>query len=226
MVSLSILRKPSGIIRQLRHFSSQNVEYFGGSDLILRRAANIISNVTDRQPTRMLEIYPTGKLYSIFPSTPQYLAVTACTDDSDSIEVLKGMGYYSEIETVSEAAMALPFAPRSFQLVSMLRPTSFVPDSGDSEAWMPNFTANVPLTEAVRVLGHAGFALVGGDESQWNDADIMTQLLDLEEHGVDIMSVQKLDLAAPPVSDELASSADLPDGHIPHNYLLALLRQQ
>jgi len=202
----------------MRCMSAPSKEYFGGFELILRRAANIISNVTDRQPSRMLEVYSEGKMFPLFASTPRYLAVTGFTVDTGAVKSLSAMGYYSEVDVVNASSTGeLPYNQRSFQVASMLRPSTF---AGVAE--MPVNT-HVPLEEFVRVLGDKGYGLVGADEESWNVEGTMDTLLEMAD--VDVLSVQRLDLAAPPITDDLEAEADISDGHEEHGYLLAVVRR-
>ena len=162
----------------------------------------------------MLEVYPNGKLFSFFPSAPRYLAVTACT--TDDVTKLQALGYYGDIDQLTDGAShSLPYDTGSFQMVTMLhQPVGATGDKG-----------KVPLQEFVRVLGEQGFGLLGGGEVEWTQEGIMESLMALEADGVDIMSIQKLDLAAPPLSDELDSQWEPSENHVEDNYFLALVRR-
>jgi hypothetical protein len=215
---LQAIIKPNRV--KYRYFASET--YFSGFDLIRRRSANIIANVTDRQPCRMLELYPDGGMYSFFQSEPSYLAVTACTGDENFVNTLCAIGYYADVD-VFHGGTALPYNNRSFHFVSALRPTN-----------IPKEVPFVSIDEWTRVIGEQGYALIGAPNAVWEHYDLMNTIMDLESSGIDVMSIQKIDLNGPPINDQMEPKTDA-DGDgvglelgevVEDPYFLALVRRR
>ena len=160
-------------------------------------------------------------MFGLFSSAPRYLAVTGCTTDANAANSLRALGFYGDVDEMSSDGV-LPYQPHSFQVVTMLRPTSF---RTNEERGMISRGTDISLGEVIRVLGSDGFGLVGADESTWNEMGTMEALMNMESEGVDVLSVQRLDLAAPPISDDLESECEISDGHEEHGYLLAVIRR-
>lgn len=159
-------------------------------------------------------------MFSLFSSAPRYLAVTGCTTDASAATSLRALRFYGDVDEIPPDD-DLPYSSHSFQVVTMLHPTSFTHEGGGQISG----GTEVSLKEVIRVLGSNGFGLIGADESTWNEMGTMDALVDMEGEGVDVLSVQRLDLAAPPVSDDLESESEIPDGHEEHGYLLAVIRR-
>ena len=174
----------------------------------------------------MLELYAEGKLLST-TANASYLAVTGFTESGLASSVCRSLGYYAQVDEDAANEFThntrLPYESSSFQLITWLRPPSpltLTPTNSTSSS-----SSSLSMNEVVRVLGSDGVALIGATEEVWVNESMMEKLEQLEAEGVEIMSLQRLDLNAPPTNDNMATLHEPHEDHVTAPYFLGVLKR-
>lgn len=186
------------VVIQQRSFSDTEptkVEYFSGYDLVCRRTSIIIQNITERQPTKLLDLDSDG---CIFPHmrNANYLAVSGYAATASKAEECTKSGFYVCLDTHDESSetkeeFELPYEARSFGLVTWLQPMDSPP-------------LNIPMRELSRILNDAGTLVIGGLRKDWEERNVFDALYQLEQtQPVQIMIMQEVDIKGRPMNDQL-----------------------
>lgn len=162
-----------------------------GYDLALDRAAKIMINVTERAMTLVLHTH-CGSRFVDYLGTNSHFDIVGCSDVSVDVEVSKTFKQYSKCDLVS-FTQALPYRPNSFQFVVSLLPPPIDPEVTSTVATAS--TTILSPEEAIRVLSDNGYALLGAEQSVWDEQQMFHRLEALEKKGdSSLLSVQILPL--------------------------------
>lgn len=174
--------------------SSPLAEPIIGYDLALDRAAKIMVNMTERAMKLVLHTH-CGSRFVDYLGSNSHFDIVGCSDHQIDVELSKTFKQYSKCDLVS-FSQALPYRSNSFQFVVSLLPPQNIPITVAATTT----TATVAYTmlspeEAIRVLSDNGYALLGAEQSVWEDQQMFLRLEELEKRGdSSLLSVQILPL--------------------------------
>lgn len=183
-----------------------------GYDLALDRAAQIMVNVTDHAMTLVLHTHCCSRFVDFLGSSSHF-DIVGCSDILADVEASRTLKQYSKCDLVS-FSQALPYRSNSFQFVVNLLPPKDANEMAvtdattalDTTAATTKATATASGTttlrpmlspeDAVRVLADNGYALLGAEESVWDEQQMFVRLEELEKRGdSSLLSVQILPLS-------------------------------
>eukprot|EP01039_Chlorochromonas_danica_P010947 gene10947-12171_t len=146
-----------------------------GYNYILNRVANIIFNVTERQPTKMLQVYPEGSLVT-YLGKAAFLDITGLSNRSLDFRDFN-------TDTFQLTSHSVPF----------YRPPSTKKEEGSGSGSLVCVAQPLPLHELVRVTNYQGYFILGYPEPLWEAMGMMEALSNAPK--VDFLSLQKLPIA-------------------------------
>ena len=174
-----------------------------GMDLVFRRATNILQAVTERQMTKLLQIYCGGESVKFFEAdsikNANWLVVTGISDDMTNVAECSTLDIFADTflaEKPLDQQSVLPFKERQYGFTVCMQPSSTEDGS------------LVDIAELSRVTNHGGFIVIGARAKIWEGKGMMNQLEN--NKSCQLLSVQSIECS---VRDE------------PENYFLALLRK-
>ena len=162
-----------------------------GYDVVLKKVAEIIKAVTDRQATKILHIHMKNNLVAHLGEKATGFDITGCSDNtmnSNEEELsFEGSEKYSKIEYLAfDDQKQLPFNGKTFQLVVNCTPADYtLQDSFNRIVW--------PM-EVIRLIGSDGYGIIGFDQSMWETLNMAEQLWELDQSPspLQLMSMQEV----------------------------------
>jgi hypothetical protein len=151
-------------------------------------------NVTERAMTLVLHTH-CGSRFVDYLGSNSHFDIVGCSEHQVDVELSKTFKQYSKCDLVS-FTQALPYRPNSFQFVVSLLPPQHIPTTVAATTTIAT-AVNTMLSpeEAIRVLSDNGYALLGAEQSVWNEQQMFLRLEELEKRGdSSLLSVQILPL--------------------------------
>eukprot|EP01031_Cornospumella_fuschlensis_P025403 gene25403-30675_t len=174
-----------------------------GYRYVLQRLANIAMNVTEKQPTKTLHVFP-EEAFVKYLGKNSNLYLTGYDDKATHFQQAAAPGKYESViaEESFRGLNKLPFPSGGFQLVLCAPPvhTASVYDpregaDGTATVYTP---PPLPLLECIRVCAQKGYVVLGLLESQSARFELQRHLLEYAGLGmVDFLSLQRFSLPLP-----------------------------